>query len=239
MKNHKHSNQSLTPAPLGKGRGQTESSGKSASSSRVTYIDVLESVSGFAQEAAITLAACLFRGQWLVRALAAGMRRVVTGREYELDQLAVYTVGEAMTSQVATVSLSLPLWRFVDLVCATGKSGRHRAYPVIDEADRLVAMMTRSDLPELPLLNELGWLVVADVISCRPVIVALPDESLRAAAERMLAAGVSRLPVVMPEHPDRLVGLLSRGDILRALIRGAGEHGRGRAQASWRRGKAA
>ena len=80
---------------------------------------------------------------------------------------------------------------------------------------------TRSDLPEYAWREDLGWLVVADIMSTRPVIVAWPDEPLRLAAEHMLQAGVGRLPVVLPDQPERVVGILTRGDVLKALAQRA------------------
>ena len=46
-----------------------------------------------------------------------------------------------------------------------------------------------------------------------------PDESCRAAAERMAEAGVKRLPVVAPDDPGRLLGIVSLGDLLQARQR--------------------
>ena len=57
-------------------------------------------------------------------------------------------------------------------------------------------------------------------------MVALAEESLREAAERMLAAGVGRLPVVLPGQADRLVGMLSRSDVFKALARRAEDENR-------------
>jgi H+/Cl- antiporter ClcA len=153
-------------------------------------------------------------------------RGVVVGHEYELDALAMHTVAQVMTTEVETVPLSLPLRRLFDLVYGREGRTKHQGYPVVDDAGRLVSVVTRSDLPELPLRHDLGWLVVADVMSSQPPIVAWPDEPLRDAAERMLQAGVGRLPVVLPETPDRVVGILSRSDVFKALRQRAEEEHR-------------
>src|SRR5205807_2800878 len=151
---------------------------------------------------------------------------VPVAHEYELDALSVFTVGQVMTSDVETVSLSLPLRRLFDYVYGQDARAKHQGYPVVDDHGRLAGMVTRSDLPGLPLRNDLGWLVVADVMSSQPVVVAWPEESLRDAAQRMLEAGVGRLPVVLPDNPGCVVGLLSRSDILKALTRRAEEENR-------------
>ncbi|HMC89333.1 MAG TPA: chloride channel protein [Gemmataceae bacterium] len=148
-------------------------------------------------------------------------RGVSIGHEYELDALALFTVSQVMTTEVETVPMSLPLRRFLDRVYVQQTRAKHQGYPVVDETGRLVSMVTRSDLPEYAWREDLGWLVVADIMSTRPVIVAWPDEPLRLAAEHMLQAGVGRLPVVPPDQPERVVGILTRGDVLKALAQRA------------------
>jgi CBS domain-containing protein len=63
-----------------------------------------------------------------------------------------------------------------------------------------------------------GARVVATVMDTSPPS-ALPDESLRTVAARMLAAGVACLPVIAAAPPaaPRLVGLVVEGDLLRRI----------------------
>jgi CIC family chloride channel protein len=150
-------------------------------------------------------------------------RGVQIGHEYELDALALHTVGQVMTTDVETVPVSLPLRRLIELFYHHEQRPRHQGYPVVDDHGRLVSMVTRSDLPALTEREALGWLVTADVMSVQPLFVAWPEEPLRDAAERMHAAGVGRLPVVLPNQPERLVGILSRGDVFKALARRSDE----------------
>ncbi|MCA9677561.1 MAG: CBS domain-containing protein, partial [Myxococcales bacterium] len=46
--------------------------------------------------------------------------------------------------------------------------------------------------------------------------VTFPDSSLREAADRMVVEGIGRLVVVHPADATRVVGILTRGDLLRA-----------------------
>jgi CBS domain-containing protein len=143
--------------------------------------------------------------------------------EYELDVLAMQTVGQVMTDVVETVPESMPVRELCDLFYA-GRRSKHQGYPVMDARGQLVGMVTRSDLAGCALRqHDLDWLRVADVMGSRVVIVARQDERLRDAAERMLAAGVGRLPVVAADAPDHLIGILSRSDVLKALAHRAEE----------------
>jgi CBS domain-containing protein len=56
---------------------------------------------------------------------------------------------------------------------------------------------------------------VADVMQAKPVTVG-PDDTIEAAATKLHDHNVSRLPVV---GPDGLVGIISRVDVLREIIR--------------------
>jgi CBS domain-containing protein len=101
----------------------------------------------------------------------------------------------------------------------------HSGYPVVDGAGRLLGVVTRSNLldhwTDALLGGEavgMGPIITYDLID-QPVVTACPGESCRAAAERMAEAGVKRLPVVAPDQPDRLLGIVSLGDLLRARQR--------------------
>lgn len=50
----------------------------------------------------------------------------------------------------------------------------------------------------------------------RVPVVSHPDETLRAAADRMIAGGHGVLPVVDRDDPERLAGLVSQFDLLAA-----------------------
>ena len=60
-----------------------------------------------------------------------------------------------------------------------------------------------------------GAIIAYDLIS-RPPITAYPSESCRIAAERMAQVGVKQLPVVSPDDPHQLVGIVTVGDLLKA-----------------------
>ena len=49
------------------------------------------------------------------------------------------------------------------------------------------------------------------------LVLAFPADSLHTALQRMTRAGVSRLPVVEREHPERLIGILTTRDLSAAL----------------------
>jgi H+/Cl- antiporter ClcA/predicted transcriptional regulator len=145
-------------------------------------------------------------------------RGLRVGHEYELDVLATLRVQDVMTAPVQTVPMNMRVEKLFEMFYGDPVTNRYQAYPVVDEANRLVGMVSKDDLPRLAVLENLRWLVVADLMSSR-LIVAHPDEGLRQAAQRMVMTGVGRLPVVDPTDPGRLVGILSHRDVFKALAR--------------------
>jgi chloride channel protein, CIC family len=60
-------------------------------------------------------------------------------------------------------------------------------------------------------------LTAQDLLNADPVVV-YTDETCRDAAERMATAGVGRLPVLSPDDPKRVVGIISRSDLLKPRL---------------------
>jgi CIC family chloride channel protein len=69
-----------------------------------------------------------------------------------------------------------------------------------------------------PEFHEANPIITYDLLEREP-ITAYPWESCRTAAERMAQAAVGRLPVVSPDDPNKLVGLVTRSDLLKGRAR--------------------
>ena len=50
----------------------------------------------------------------------------------------------------------------------------------------------------------------------RPAAIAFDDSTLREAADHMVREGVGRLPVVSRDEPRKVIGMLTRSDLLTA-----------------------
>jgi CBS domain-containing protein len=154
-------------------------------------------------------------------------------REYAVDPLERLSVGEVMATDVVTVAASISI-RDLMTRYFFGSGGRgHTGYPVVDKAGRLLGVITRSNFLDhwtdtlLSGGDEIGSgpIIAYDLIDL-PIVTAHPGESCRVAAERMARAGVKRLPVVAPDDPARLLGIVSLGDLLRARQRQLDEESR-------------
>src|SRR5665213_2131413 len=95
-----------------------------------------------------------------------------------------------------------------------GDGQTQRAYPVVRDG-QLLGMVDRSQFQNLApqTLTEPVALLVADQIP----EYALPDETCRSVASRMASFGLERLGVVESAKSHRLLGIVSRSDLLKPV----------------------
>jgi H+/Cl- antiporter ClcA/CBS domain-containing protein len=138
-------------------------------------------------------------------------------REYDVDPLEVLLVHEVMQEEFTSFRPDMQLARaaraFVDHNRQVRNAQhRQRLYPVLDENLRLHGVVTRRDMLDAALVGVGPDRLVRDIMVSATV--AYPDATLRAAANRMAEAQVSRLPVVDRDDPTRIRGLVTLVDLL-------------------------
>lgn len=138
-------------------------------------------------------------------------RGVVYTEPENVDILQTVTVGEIMTTPPDVVAADLPLG---ELRAAFRESGHH-GFPVVADDDRLVGVVTLSDLERT---RPDGASTARGICTRDPVTVTPEDPVFRAVA-RMGSLDVGRVPVVDPGDPERLVGLVRRSDLVKAYRR--------------------
>jgi CBS domain-containing protein len=129
-------------------------------------------------------------------------------REYGIDPLERHSVAEVMTAQVQSVDAGATVAAV--LASHFGPDQRHRAFPVTRDG-LLVGMLDREALggqaPGAPVGSLFG-------INRPPV--ALAGETCRIVATRLAVHGIERLPVVASAAEPRLLGIVSRSDLIKA-----------------------
>ena len=131
-------------------------------------------------------------------------------REYSVDPLERQHVADLMTRHVVTIDAGLAVSEAMRLHFDADQ--QHRCYPLVD-GGRVVAMVERDVLRRAPdSAAPCRSLFASDA----PPVVALPGESVRDVAARMAAHRLERLPVVDSPAALRLIGIISRSDILQA-----------------------
>ena len=163
--------------------------------------------------AAAYLASLLFnRHSLLTEKLA--RREGAVRTEYEVDHLSHVMVRQAASRKVVTVRANQTLAEVRRWLNEAGDGGpsTHQGFPVLDEDSLLIGVVTRRDLLDPAYANDE---YVAETIKRAPAI-AYEDSTLRDAADHMVLEGVGRLPVVDRENPRRVVGIITRSDLLAA-----------------------
>ena len=133
-------------------------------------------------------------------------------REFAVDPLEATFVREVMDTEVYTVEQERGLIDLYHSLQEGSAERRQRLYPVLDEGGRMVGVLPWSMV--LDGKDQIGAAVGDAMID--PEAVAYSDEILRAVADRMAAAGLGVLPVVDRSQPNRLQGLITQFDLLRA-----------------------
>lgn len=131
-------------------------------------------------------------------------------RGYEVDHLRQQSVRQWMSSPAVTLA-EADVCDDIRRRMAEGAGGvTHQGFPVLDDNGRLLGVVTRRDLfaPD-------GAVTVGALIHRAP-IVALPDWTLRDAADLMVRQAVGRLVVVDSDDHAVVIGMLTRSDLLRA-----------------------
>jgi H+/Cl- antiporter ClcA/CBS domain-containing protein len=140
-------------------------------------------------------------------------------REYAVDPLEIINAGRVMSREVVTIPASMPVDEARrQFFSAQAGTAQHQGYPVVDDAGKLVGILTAADLDH-SLESDNANVPTLETLLGRKVVVAFPDEPLRVVTNRMIAAGVGRIPIVSPAQPDHLVGIVTRSDLLKARQR--------------------
>lgn len=130
----------------------------------------------------------------------------------DLDLLQSLQVAEAMTPNPYVVQGNTPLSKLNEIFQQT----HSHSFPVVDEASRLVGMVSLRDY-DRALENGCGdECRVLDIATTGNLLVAFADEPLSNAIQRLGVRGINKMPVVNRAEPDRVIGVIRRSDIVKA-----------------------
>ncbi|AMP00439.1 CBS domain protein [Collimonas arenae] len=135
-------------------------------------------------------------------------------REYGVDPLERQHVDEVMSHTVTAIPANLAIAEVLERYFGTQQA--HRCYPVVDEEQRLLGMVERSSFgPRVDGSNPLTTLFSPVHQTPSSALMALPSETCRIAAARMASHHLERLPVVSDLESRRLIGIISRSDLIK------------------------
>lgn len=139
------------------------------------------------------------------------MRRGVDIRSgKEMNLLRSLSVAQAMRSDVESVKQGMTLRSFHEIVMRS----KNTSFPVIDEAQRLVGVISHADYREHFRNQDLWDVVVAGDMATRKVVTVTGSDTLETALRRISRRDFATLPVVASKDDPTLVGVISHRDII-------------------------
>jgi CIC family chloride channel protein len=135
--------------------------------------------------------------------------------EYAVDHLAHVLVRQAASPNVVSIAASRSLGEVRAWLRSTGNKkgpGSHQGFPVVDDESLLIGVITRRELLDAHISDNV---LVGELLK-RSAAVVYEDNTLRDAADHMVLEEVGRLPVVSRENPRKVIGMISRSDLLSA-----------------------
>jgi CBS domain-containing protein len=131
-------------------------------------------------------------------------------QDLEPNVMQMFSVKDVMVARedVVTISPDDQLHKMVAVIRRTG----HNGFPVIDEEGRLVGVVTHEDTRRAH--NSGDLFVTANELMTRDMVAVTPYETAEVALRRMGERRISHLPVVDPYDSTKLMGWISKGDLV-------------------------
>jgi H+/Cl- antiporter ClcA len=139
-------------------------------------------------------------------------------REYSIDPFLQTRVEQIMAKPVHTLAGSIPVEEVVAFFMAAEGPRRHKSYPIVDAAGKLLGMVSRADVLRW---SREGWgnaQTLVDTQMNDEMFSCYADELVGHLADRMAVSDFGRVPI-LERGSDRVVGLVARRDLLRVRAR--------------------
>ena len=130
----------------------------------------------------------------------------------EVNVLKGIPVSEAMNTAVDTIPEGLSLGRLARKISMS----KYNSFPVVDERGGLSGILSFLDYHDVVFDENLEDLVVVKELATQKVVTINADDNLYDALQKITSKDFSILPVVSSEDPKKLLGILTRRDIMGA-----------------------
>jgi len=151
-------------------------------------------------------------------------------REYSVDPLEVFLVGEIMPRSFLCFRCGAGLESAVTEAASAWPDGAkrklahsQRLYPVLDDAGRLAGLVTRHQLLGATLRFGSHPGARVDELMVRDAVVGYPDMTLRELANLMAEREVSSVPIVERRDPRQVLSVMAMDQVLEARLRDVNE----------------
>lgn len=121
-------------------------------------------------------------------------------------------VKDAMNIKVEVIKEDMPFKELVQFV----PNSKYTNFPIVDAKGKLSGIISLQDFREVIFEEHLEDLIVAKELATIEVITVTPDQNLSEALTKIGFRNIEQLPVVDDKDPRKIVGMLSRRDIISA-----------------------
>ena len=129
----------------------------------------------------------------------------------EISMLKEMKVEQIMTKNIITLTPTMTINEFFDKVA----EHHHIGFPVINESNKLIGIVTLQDA--MKIAREKRSNVSIAEICTKKLVTVFPENSIAEALEKMNKYNVGRLLVIDKSDNQKLVGILTRSDIMHAI----------------------
>ena len=141
------------------------------------------------------------------------VRRGIDIREgKEVNILKAIRVSDVMNPHAETLYEGMPITVLAERI----SKSKYNSFPVVDASNALVGILSFYDYNEALYNEDLKHLVVAKDLATYDVVTVSTADNLYDALQKITARDFSILPVVSPNDPASLMGVLTRRDIIGA-----------------------
>ncbi|MGI6452513.1 MAG: chloride channel protein [Syntrophomonadaceae bacterium] len=132
-----------------------------------------------------------------------------TGNREDIDLMATIPVEKVMTTDVVVMDADMDLISAREIMQQYSFTG----FPVVKDG-QLIGIVTQEDIHRK--IKKGSTLITLETVVGTNLLTLNPHNSVRQAIQKMAGGDVGRLPVVDPLDPTKLLGIISRSDIINA-----------------------
>ena len=124
-------------------------------------------------------------------------------------------VRDVMNTEFTTIAQEMPFRKVLETISYS----KNFYFPVLDNKGDMTGILSFSDIREMMFEEQLGDLLVAEELATHKVQVLTPEQNLNEAMDIFSQLDVDQLPVVRNDDKAKVIGMLTRGDVMAAYNR--------------------
>ncbi len=135
------------------------------------------------------------------------------GREVSI--LNSILVKDVMNTNVTSIPERMPFRKILETISYS----KNFYFPIVDEQGDMTGILSFSDIREVFFEKGLEDLVVASELATHKVVTLTPENNLNEAMKKFAKLDVEQLPVVRGDDPLKVIGMVTRGDVIASYNR--------------------